>query len=245
MATILIIKTGSTYPEIEAKHGDFDAWFRREAVPIGVDITVWDAVNDPEPDNPGQFQGIVITGSPAMVSDRAQWSESAAQFVSRAAAVEIPLLGVCFGHQLLAYALGGIVDYHPQGREIGTLPVSLMASAKEDILLANLPPHFSAHLTHMQSVIQLPPNAIRLASSQHEATQAFRVGRNAWGVQFHPEFTPGIMQAYVDRLSPRLQEEGFPVQQIRDALHDTPHATQILRRFVRLVNEGYFDSAPD
>lgn len=179
-----------------------------------------------------------------MVSDKAPWSERAARFVADQVSLGVPVLGVCFGHQLLAYAMGGQVDYHPQGREIGTLEVSLTDAAREDILLSALPARFCAHLTHMQSVISLPTNATRLASSNHESTQAFRIGRSAWGVQFHPEFTPEIMHAYIDRLSQRLEEEGLSTQAIRKAVRDTPHATSVLPRFALLIKEGYFDKTP-
>ncbi len=179
-----------------------------------------------------------------MVSDKAPWSEQAARFIANQVSQGVPVLGVCFGHQLLAYAMGGQIDYHPQGREIGTLEVSLTDAAREDILLSALPPRFCAHLTHMQSVISLPANATRLASSNHESTQAFRIGHSAWGVQFHPEFTPEIMHAYIDRLSQRLEEEGLATQAIRKAVRDTPHATSVLRRFAQLIKEGYFDKTP-
>src|SRR5690606_20302421 len=97
--------------------------------------------------------GVVITGSPAMITDAAAWNDVAAAWLREAIAAALPVLGICYGHQLLAYACGGQVDYHPAGREIGTVPVSLAEAARADVLLSGLPAVFPAHATHSQSVL--------------------------------------------------------------------------------------------
>jgi GMP synthase (glutamine-hydrolysing) len=96
------------------------------------------------------------------------------------------------------------VDYHPGGREIGTVDIDLLPAAVDDPLFASLPPGFSAHVVHAQTVMEPPPGAVRLAENAFEPTHAFRVGRRAWGVQFHPEFDLVRMTGYVDRLAADL-----------------------------------------
>ncbi len=115
---VIILKTGSTYPQIRDQFGDFDAWFLRN-LNGDLDVTVLDAVQTPPASAPSDWAGIVITGSPAMVSDKAPWSEETARWIKQAVEAKVPLLGVCYGHQLLAHAMGGKADYHPKGREPG------------------------------------------------------------------------------------------------------------------------------
>jgi len=227
---VLVLKTGTTYPRIQKQFGDFEDWFIR-GLSGQLDINVADATLAPPPGRPEDWHGVVITGSPAMVSDRSVWSEQAAEWVRQAVTDEIPLLGVCYGHQLLAHALGGQVDYHPGGRETGTQEIRLCHAARTDPLFGLLPDTFPAQLTHKQSVLELPPGAVLLASSEFEPHQAFRVGRQAWGVQFHPEFTEQVMQAYLEVQYPDLEAEGLDAESLLAAVRPAPDATRLLRLF--------------
>ncbi|WP_417516988.1 glutamine amidotransferase [Marinobacter sp.] len=234
---VVILKTGTTYPGIKDQFGDFDEWFVRGLSP-GLDITVLNTEAGELPGDPADWDGIVITGSPAMVSDREPWSEKAAEWLTQAVDKSVPLLGVCYGHQLLAHALGGEVDYHPDGRESGTHRVVLLDSALDDELFHGMPDSFNAQLTHKQSVLRLPPDAILLARNEFEPHQAFRVGKCAWGVQFHPEFSEAIMRAYLGVQAPDLEREGFDSQAMIDSVTSSPDASGLLKRFSTVVIEN-------
>jgi len=235
--SVVILKTGSTYPGIKEQFGDFDEWFVRGLSP-GLDITVLNTEAGELPGDPADWDGIVMTGSPAMVSDREPWSEKAAAWLAQAVDKAVPLLGVCYGHQLLAHALGGEVGYHPHGRESGTQRVELLASAQDDPLLCGMPGSFSAQLTHRQSVLRLPSDAVLLGRNEFEPHQAFRVGKCAWGVQFHPEFSEAIMRAYLGVQAPDLEREGFDSQTMIDSVTDAPEGSGLLERFSALVTEN-------
>ncbi|MFN3496227.1 MAG: glutamine amidotransferase, partial [Hydrogenophaga sp.] len=189
--------------------------------------------------------GVVITGSHAMVSDREAWSEALVPWLQQAVAASVPTLGICYGHQLLAHALGGEVTHHPNGVEIGTVQVRLCTVATEDPLLGPLPPAFNAQAVHWQSVRRLPPQAVLLASSDHEQHHAFRLGRNAWGVQFHPEFSAEALRAYLDGLGPTLAREGLDAERIRAELKETPEAASVLGRFAQLAIETQTGPLPE
>lgn len=237
-ARVVILKTGTTYPQIKAQFGDFDAWFVR-ALAGQLDVTVADVTQAPPPGQPGDWQGVVITGSPAMVSERAAWSEATAAWIAQAVDADVPLLGVCYGHQLLAHALGGQVGYHPGGRETGTRNVALLDSAETDPLFSKLPRQFLAQLTHKQSVLALPPGAVLLGQSDFEAHQAFRVGNNAWGVQFHPEFSDQIMKAYLEVQYPDLKQEGLDADTLVKSVRPAPEASRLLQLFAEWVTESH------
>lgn len=235
---VAILKTGSTYPSIEEQFGDFEQWFLRGLSP-DLDVTVFNAQADELPSDPADWDGIVVTGSPAMVSDREPWSERAAQWVLRVVDMNIPMLGVCYGHQLLAHALGGEVGYHPEGRESGTRRVELLASAQDDPLFRDMPRVFSAQLTHMQSVLSLPPGAVLLGRNEFEPHQAFRFGERAWGVQFHPEFSSAVMKAYLTVQAPALEQEGLDPPAMINSVEEAPEASGLLERFSRLVKHNH------
>ena len=231
---LVILKTGSTYPSLKARFGDFDHWFIRGLGP-GLDITVVNVAAGESPGHPEQWDGIVVTGSPAMVTDREEWSELTGIWLASTVEQQIPVLGVCYGHQLLAHALGGEVGYHPKGRESGTFAVERLAAADSDPLLGHLPGTFKAQLTHRQSVLKLPDSAVLLARNSYEPHQAFRIGPCAWGVQFHPEFTDEVMAAYLEVQTPDLEKENLDAAALKAAVTTAPEANGLLGRFAELV----------
>ncbi len=231
----LIVQTGSTLPALRARRGDFPRWFRRG---LGlraseVDVIRVDAGEALPP--VAAHAGVIVTGSPAMVSRREAWSEDTAAWLRRAIDADMPILGVCYGHQLLAHALGGHVDYHPQGREVGTVAIEKTGAALDDPLLGGAPENFSAHASHQQSVLQLPAGAIALARSAHDPHHAVRYAPNVWGVQFHPEFSVEIMRGYLrGRAQTTNCSEPCCVLQ---ACSPAPHAARLLRRFRAIASD--------
>ena len=233
---ILILKTGSTHPHIREQLGDFEDWIAAGLRDGGAAVVVHDAsAGDAPPPAHGAVAGVVITGSHAMVSEREAWSEALVPWLQAAVQAQTPVLGICYGHQLLAHALGGEVGNHPEGVEIGTVTVELQDTAASDPLLGGLPETFPAQAVHWQSVRRLPPGAVRLAGSAHESHHAFRIGDRAWGVQFHPEFSDTALRAYLDGLGDLLADEGLDAAAIAARLQPTPEAASVLPRFARLA----------
>ncbi len=235
---LCLVKAGGTYPEEVGRFGDFEDW-----VIAGLDlprgaVRVLDAGSDDSLPEPGECAGVVVTGSHAMVTDRLPWMERLAEWLRRLVADGVPFLGICFGHQLLAQSLGGRVDFHPRGREIGTVPIELTPAAADDPLFSALPPRFPAHAVHAQSVRELPPGAVLLAGNDFEATHAFRVGARAWGIQFHPEFNPERMGMYIDHLAHDARCAGCDIEAIRAGVAATPASAGLLHRFASLARAG-------
>jgi GMP synthase (glutamine-hydrolysing) len=228
---LLLVQTGTPPDDVLHPHGDFPSWFSR-VTDNGIETEVV-RVFEGEPLPPPDANRIaVITGSWAMVTDRLPWSEATAQWIRDAMAIDMPLFGVCYGHQLMAHALGGRVDYHPRGREVGCQTIRLSPEAADDNLLSHFPSIFTAHLMHEQSIVELPPGAQVLASSDHDAYQIVRYGSRALSVQFHPEFTPAITETCIRRRRDVLLEEGLQPEELVRDLHDTPDARNLLAQFV-------------
>jgi len=232
---LLIVQTGRAIAAVRSRFGDFPHWFR---VAMGLPssaVVVVDVQSGATLSAHDQYGGVLVTGSGAMVSDREPWSEATAAWIREVHSAGTPLLGVCYGHQLIAHAFGGRVDYHPDGREMGTHTIERLDAAHDDPLFGNAPSNFAAQLTHRQSVLEVPPQAVVLARSAHDACQAFRIGERTWGVQFHPEFSTSAMCGYIAARGADLQREGHCPRELGTRVRAAPHARALLRRFARIA----------
>lgn len=231
MQPLFILQTGNPPQAVRACHGGFDAMFGALLAPLGRPLLAARGYAGEALPDPGSLAGAVITGSPGNITDAAPWMAEAAEWVREAHAARLPLFGVCFGHQLMAHALGGRVDYHPGGREVATQPIELTAAADADPWLCRTPRRFAAQLLHEQTVIEPPPGVTVLGANAHDAYQILRYGPNAVSVQFHPEFSASIMREYLDIMTERLTAEGLDVPALRADVRDTPVATALLSDF--------------
>jgi GMP synthase (glutamine-hydrolysing) len=232
---LVIVKLGDTHEALRERRGDFENWIAAGLDTQTLPILVVDPRRGDALPAPDTLSGVVLTGSHAMVSHREPWSERTGAWLARLVAQDTPVLGICYGHQLLAHALGGEAGDHPQGMEIGTVTVTLDEAAATDPLLRGLPAEFQAHVVHRQSALRLPEGAVRLAGNAHEPVQAFRIGGNAWGVQFHPEFDAEAMRGYIDLLADDLKSGGADPDALRDGVSRTDAAAGLLGRFARIV----------
>jgi GMP synthase (glutamine-hydrolysing) len=231
MKPVLIIRTGRAPDNIRGRHGDFPHWFRICARLLPEQLQIVDVAAGESLPPPQDVAGAMITGSAAMVTERAAWSERTAGWIRNAMDVELPLFGVCYGHQLMAHALGGGVDYLSGGREIGTQPIELLHDAASDPMANTLPASFRAHTTHEQSVLEPPRGSIVLARSARDPHQLLRHGPHAISTQFHPEFNAEVMRAYIKRKHADMQRDGMDPHQTFSAVAATPVARRLLQQF--------------
>ena len=228
---ILILKAGSTYPEVIRIYGDFEDWFRAKIDPPREDMVaevfredaIWPDFHD--------FACTIVTGSHDDVTDHTPWIEALAAWLQDAMEAGHPILGVCFGHQVLAYAAGGVITNHPGGQELGTVEITLTEEGRNDPLFQGLPATFPVHVNHAQKVQQLPPEAHLLAYNDFEPTHAFRI-RNAFGVQFHPEYTGEIMRAQIMEQKDRIEKSGRSVKSLLEQVTPPDYGRIVMSNFV-------------
>ena len=238
MKEMLIVKTGSTFPSLREIRGDFDEWILRQMRVQGVNDARVVRVSDGETLPPPQeFAGIVVTGSSAMVTEHSEWMERTAEWLAEACRLECPLLGICFGHQLLAYALDGTVGANPLGPEYGTVVVTPNVFGEEDPLIGIFQGPFKAYMCHRQSVLTLPRGAVPLASTRGEANAAFSYHSAAWGVQFHPEFDSRIMKVYILRNKALFEQYKLSISDAFASCIETGAGYGVFQRFLHVIRD--------
>lgn len=190
----LIIQTGYARPQMIENNMNFDQLIITSTGLTAEDFIVTDVFKDEAlPMDLTSVKGVFLTGSRDMVTDELPWMKKTAEWLRNARKAGIPMLGICFGHQLLAYAFGGVVANHEKGTEVGTTLVNIGDKGIEDPLFRGLGQSFLAYVAHTQTVKTLPPTAECLASNDFEPHHCFKLSPDVYGVQFHPEFNQSII----------------------------------------------------
>ena len=240
MKRVLILKTGSATGSVRVAHGDYDRWFVRSLSPSRARFAVVTPCANERLPRAREHDAVIVTGSPHSVTEGAEWMRRTGAWLLEADEQGVPVLGVCFGHQLLAVALGATVRRSPQGREIGTVTCGLTDAGRADPLFAGLPPTFEVQATHEDEVVAPPPALELLAGNAHSTVQAFRAGRAIRAVQFHPEIDPAVMSAMLEARRAGLEAEaaargadpGERMRALVTAIRPTPAGRRILENFL-------------
>lgn len=167
------------------------------------------------PMDPGDF--LLIMGGPMSVNDPAPWIAEELQLVKTAMNKDIPVLGICFGSQLLAKALGGSVTPGPCF-EIGMVPVMVTTAGSVDPVFSQEPSMFQVFQWHGEG-ISLPSEIPSLMASANFSLQAFRARERCYGLLFHPEMEEAAIQALCRECPEDVQKGGI--------LPETIHAQAI------------------
>ena len=231
MKPLLIFRFGGTFPELARNRGDFEDWVLTGMGLARDDAIIHDVLREDEPPEPETVCGVVLPGSHDMLTECPPWLEWVEPWIAEAVYSGVPLLGICYGHQLLAHTFGGVIGDNPAGTELGSVALRLFDEAGNDPLLGGLNDGDPVYVSHTQSVLTLPEEAELLASSEREPHHAFRIGPRAWGVQFHPEFDAEITRYYIEKGEKTLKSQGqSPKRLARDCAEQSPGAS-VLRRF--------------
>jgi GMP synthase-like glutamine amidotransferase len=163
----------------------------------GHELERWLVPSGPHEEPPEAYGAIMVFGGGMHPDEdtRHPWLAGEAEFLQQTLAGEVPLLGVCLGAQLIARAAGAWVG-PADVPEVGWLPVELTPAGRADPVLGVLPSPFDAFQWHFYTYA-VPSGGVELAVSP-ACTQAFRLGRRAWGIQFHAEVTRSMIETWVD-----------------------------------------------
>lgn len=161
----------------------------------------------------GEYGGVLIGGSTLYIFDKDlaehEWMRKMLDFI-REINGKVPVFGLCFGHQVIARALGTDLKlYGPEiGYEAGFAPVRLTAEGLKDPLFKGFPEGFEALFSHFSYIDTVPDGGVLLLTPEdpkNPSVQGFRAGESTWGVQYHPEYPPKGLRELVIGLSSKVQ----------------------------------------
>lgn len=222
-----ILETGRPPADLGARFGDYPAMFARLLGPA-FETTAYDIVGGAFPERPEAHQGYIVTGSPAGVYEDHRWIEPLKTFL-REARGKAKLVGICFGHQIMAEAFGGRVEKSHKGWGVGlqTYEVEERAAFMDEA------DSVSIAVSHQDQVVRQPPGTVVLASSAFTP-----LGVLAWGdqpalsMQFHPEFEPDFARALIEHRRRDLPDPDAALASL-DAPDDRARVALWIRRFLK------------
>lgn len=188
---LTIIETGLVPEPIREAFDDYPAMFRQllRAADPELEFETISVIRGESLPDPASLQAILITGSPAGVYDDDPWIAPLKEFIRRAADAGVPQIGICFGHQVMAEALGGKVVKSEKGWGIGRHTYKVQACP--DWTGGDCPQSVSVPVSHQDQVVALPPGARVIAASDFTPFAALDYGETpAISFQCHPEFDP-------------------------------------------------------
>ena len=181
-----ILQTGHAADPVRVQHGDYSDMFERLLEGEGLSFTTWNVVDMDFPRDVHAAEGWLLTGSRHGAYDDLPFIGVLADFIRNAYAAEVPMVGICFGHQMIAQALGGRVEKFQGGWAVGRQDYDFDG---ETVAL---------NAWHQDQVTEAPAEAARVATSPFCENAALVYGARAFTVQAHPEFTPEVIRGLIE-----------------------------------------------
>ncbi|MCG8382713.1 MAG: GMP synthase [Gammaproteobacteria bacterium] len=198
-----ILQCDEVMPVFRSEFPDYPEMFERILLDVNpsLTMTVYRVIDGVHPEDIDTCDAYIFTGSRYSVYEDTPWIGAAKVLVQRLYTRGKKMAGICFGHQLIAEALGGKVERSVNGWGIGvhtwTIRRNLGLKTNNDVQLSLL-------VSHQDQVVQLPEHAELIASSGFCPIAAFQVGNTALCFQGHPEFTPAFSRALMEHRRERI-----------------------------------------
>ncbi|MEQ9673843.1 MAG: type 1 glutamine amidotransferase [Roseovarius indicus] len=177
-----ILMTGHAVPELQERAGDYDAMFARLLAGRGFEFETYNVVDEQYPSAPDACDGWLITGSKHGAYEDHPWIPPLEEFIRAVYAAGRPMIGVCFGHQIIAQALGGKVIKYPGGWSVGRTEYDLDGET------------FALNAWHQDQITEVPQGAEVIGKSDFCANAAMVYDDRILTIQPHPEFGPDIVE---------------------------------------------------
>ncbi|MGI9351872.1 MAG: type 1 glutamine amidotransferase [Rhizobiaceae bacterium] len=185
-----ILQTGHVPEDLIERHGEYPVMFEQFLSGHGFEFNPYAVVDGVFPSDPYAADGWLITGSRHGAYENHPWIPPLESLIKEVYAAEIPLVGICFGHQIMAQALGGKVEKFGNLWGVGSREYTHMDGSKSTLLAM-----------HQDQVVERPPEATVTATSEYCEYAAFTYKGKAISIQPHPEFTPEFIRELIEMRS--------------------------------------------
>ena len=230
MIKVVILSAGPGLPEIVEEYGHSSDWIPELLPDDEIEFSIR-KIYENDFGNLDEADAWIITGSKYSVYDKCDWIEDLKIFVSKLISNNKPILGICFGHQLIAKCLGSEVKKNTKGWELGSYNIILSEAGKKHKLLDGLTDGDVVYESHQDVVCNMTKEMTELAVTG-KANQSFSYNGNTFGVQFHPEFSYDVTRKLMDL---RIQN-GIKVDS--NILSESENSHKVLTNFISIV-KGY------
>lgn len=231
-----ILKAGKATRATRERRGDYDSIFIDMLRQEGQQWESHDVENGEFPSSFEGYDGFVITGSPASANDDEPWVHGLLEAIRKIHQRGTPMLGICFGCQAVAQAMGGKVEINPQGWDIGLSEVTLNETGRAFPSLENAPNPFRILEVHQDIVTRVPEGALVLGSSPRTPVEIFTLGENVLCIQGHPEMDHEMVRELIVKRHERGMLDEERAQEGLASLAGAPHEAFLqgwLRAFMR------------
>ncbi len=226
MKRIIILDCGPSLEEVSQEFGQSPEWIISALEGQGCEFN-WIKAYEGQAVENSSGDAWIITGSPRSVYDEEDWMLNLEVNIRDAAKRKRPVLGICFGHQLIAKTFSGKVEKNPNGWELGSYTISLTEHGKYSPLFKDMENELIVYESHQDIVTVLPDGAVELAFNK-KGVQAFQLF-DMYSVQFHPEFSWDVMKKYVSVRG----TSGVPVDDL--AVPKSLQGYLVLNNFINLI----------
>jgi len=228
---LLIISAGPGMDEIRNIYGHAIDWISSFLIHKSLDISI-NHIYKNESFDYSDYDAWIITGSASSVTDNNQWILTLKDKIKYGYNNSIPMLGICFGHQIISSALGGKVEKNKRGWELGSFKINFNKKGKDSLLFKNVDFNDYFYFSHEDIVSKLPKDSIELASN-NMGLQSYSINNKIYGVQFHPEFSVEIARKY---LEVRYNKGIVPSL---DEVYKSKTSYKVISNFIDIVKEIY------
>ena len=211
MTRVGLLVCGQAPTTVTDRHGPYQQWFEALLHPHGITLERWDVEGGAIPPSPHSAEAWLITGSPHGVYEAHGFIRPLEAFVRDVVAEGVPMVGICFGHQIIAQAMGGRVEKFAGGWAFGRRAYRL-----DGLGLVHL------NACHQDQVITAPASAEVIATNDFCAIAGLRIGTTCWTLQPHPEINASVLEAYIAHYQTR---QTIPAHLVAQALDDIAMAT--------------------